>query len=87
MLRSCRDKPRAPVSSEGAWHPGVRVALSSAGWLRTPCYLQLGFGANRVVQPWQAAPQAAAHSPGDVGLVEGWREGSVSLVLLLALFA
>lgn len=59
MLRGCGDKRHAPVSGEGAQHPGVRVALGSVGWLRTPCYLQLDFGANRVVQPWQAAPPGA----------------------------
>lgn len=48
-------------------YPGVWVALGSVGWLRTLECLLLGFGADQVVQPWQAAPQAAAHKPECLG--------------------
>lgn len=50
------------------------MALGSVGWLRTLGCIPMDFGANQVVQPWQAAPQAAAYKPGCLGLVKGQRE-------------
>lgn len=64
----CCDINPVPLLAVSVWHPGVWVTLGSGGWLRT-----LGFGADQVVQPWQAAPQAAAHKSGCLGLVEGWK--------------
>lgn len=63
-----------PLLAVSVQHPGLWVALGSVGWLRTLGCLSLDFGADQVVQPWQAAPQAAAHKPGCLGLVKGWRE-------------
>lgn len=61
------------------------MTLGFVDWLRTLGCLPLDFGADQVVQLWQAAPHAAAHKPGCLELVEGL-EGNV-LVLLLALFS
>lgn len=59
-----------PLLAVSARHPGVWVALGSAGWLRTPGCFPLGSGADQVVQLWQAAPQA--HKPLDAW---GWSRG------------